>query len=265
MSSLTDDTRQGELDRVLERQQPSQQLSDDLFAVADALDSEPMLRRTLTDPGVPMQAREQMARQLFGGKVSDGAVAILATASQLRWPSGKALVAALERQGVRAELSAALAAGTLDTVEEQLFRFERVVVGNNQLREALGDSTRPLSNRRALVADLLCGKADQATVRLAQRAVAASERTFALTISHYLDLAAGLRSRLVAKVTAARELTSVQAERLTIALSKQVGRAVSIQVNVDPSVLGGIRVELGDDIIEGTVAGRLDQARRQLG
>ena len=68
----------------------------------------------------------------------------------------------------------------------------------------------------------------------------------------------------IAVVTVARALTVEQAERLRAALSKQVGREVSLQVTVDPAVIGGVRVQLGDEVIEGTVAGRLDAAERQL-
>ena len=99
---------------------------------------------------------------------------------------------------------------------------------------------------------------------LGKRAIGAANRTVALTLDSYLRLAAQERSRAIAVVTVARPLTAEQTDRLRAALSKQVGREVSLQVTVDPAVIGGVRVQLGDEVIEGTVAGRLDAAERQL-
>ncbi len=100
---------------------------------------------------------------------------------------------------------------------------------------------------------------------LARRAVRARERTFAHTIEGFVTLAADQKNRVVATVRVARPLSSEQRDRLQAALSKQVGRSIVIQEIVDPTVLGGIRVELGDEVIEGTVADRLEQARRLFG
>ena len=100
---------------------------------------------------------------------------------------------------------------------------------------------------------------------LARRAVAARERTFAHTIEGYVDLAAAQKNRVVATVRVARPLDGDQRRRLQAALARQVGRDLVIQEVVDPDVLGGVRVELGDEVVEGTVAGRLDEARRLFG
>lgn len=259
------EARLGELDRVLEQAAPSQQLTDELFAVVDLLAAEPALRRALTDPGRTPAQRTDLARSLLAGKISDGAMGIVDAGVALAWRSGRGLESALERQAVRSELSAARAAGTLDEVEEQLFRFARVVEADHGLREALADRSVAVEARRDLVSSLLSGKADEATMRLARRAVGARERTLALTIEHYLGLSASLRRRQVAHVTVARPLPDDQADRLRAALSKQAGHEVELQVTVDPSVIGGVRVTLGDDVIEGTVAGRLADVRRSLG
>ena len=100
---------------------------------------------------------------------------------------------------------------------------------------------------------------------LARRAVVARERTFAHTIEGYVDLAAEQKNRVVATVRVARPLDADQRRRLQAALARQVGREVVLQEVIDPDVLGGVRVELGDEVIEGTVAGRLDEARRLFG
>lgn len=260
MSSRAED-RLSALDSVLDGTEPDGAVGPDLFAAVDVLDAQPALRRALTDPGTAEEARAGIVRALFEGKVGPGAVEVLAAAVRFRWAGGRTFIAAVERQAVRAQLRAIGASG-LEETEDELFRFGRMVDSNGELRAALSDRTVPLDRRQQLVSDLLSGKANDATVALARRAVAARQRTFANTIAGYISLAAAERSRLLATVRVARPLEPEQLERLRRALSRQVGREISVQVIVDADVLGGIRVELGDEVIEGTVAGRLDQARR---
>ena len=100
---------------------------------------------------------------------------------------------------------------------------------------------------------------------LAKRAVVARERTFAQTIEGYVTLAAAQKNRVVATVRVAQPLTDDQRDRLRAALARQVGREVAIQEVIDPDILGGVRVELGDEVFEGTVSGRLEAARRLFG
>lgn len=262
--SVATQARQAELDRILDTQEPSRELADELFAVVELLDSQPTLRNALSDLTAPEDARRQLAAAVLGGQVSAAALAVVQAAAGLRWATSGALAGALERQGVRTLLRAAQVAGELDRAEEELFRFARIVAADPALRAALENRAASLPGRRQLIAELLVGKALAVTVALAQRAARATERTFGLTLAAYLQLAAEQRRRAIAEVTVARPLTAGQAERLRAALSAQVGREVSLQVSVDPAVLGGVRVKLGDEVIEGTVAGRLQAATRQL-
>jgi F-type H+-transporting ATPase subunit delta len=280
------DTRMGALDSVLDDLQarstadrgmlgkivgavqraPSEsdisRLGPDLFAVVDALDSSPTLRRALTDPGTSEANRQQLVHALFDGKIPKAAVDLVAEGATMRWAGGRTFAAALERQAVRATLIAAQNADQLENTEDELFRFARLVEGNPGLRNALADRSVDLAHRRELVGSLLAGRASDATIALAKRAVAARERTFGQTIEGYVTLAAALRNRIVATVRVARPLTEEQRERLRRTLRSQVEREVAIQEVIDPDVLGGVRVELGDEVIEGTVAGRLHEAWR---
>jgi F-type H+-transporting ATPase subunit delta len=239
-------------------------LPRDLFAVVDALDSSATLRRALTDPGTAEQGRQQLAHTLLDGKVSKLAVQVVAEAVAMRWAGGRTLAAALERQAVRAQLLVAERQGNLEETEDELFRFARVVESTPEVRDALSDRSIDLAGRRQLVDDLLAGRATEATAVLARRAVAARERTFAHTIEGFVALAAAQKNRVIATVRVAQPLTPEQRSRLQAALAKQVGREVVVQEVVDAGVLGGVRVELGDEIIEGTVASRLESARREL-
>lgn len=263
MSAATD-ARQAELDRVLDAQDPGNGLADELFAVVGLLAGQVSLRNALSDLTAPAEARRRLTEALLGTRVSAAALALVQAAAGLRWASGADFAAAIERQGIRALLRQAQQAGQLDAVEEELFRFGRIMAADHALRSTLEDRNASQQGREQIVSELLAGKAQEATVALAKRAVGAANRTVTLTIDSYLRLAAEERNRAIAKVTVARPLTAEQSERLRAALSRQVGREVSLQVTVDPSVVGGVRVQLGDEVIDGTVAGRLEAAERQL-
>jgi F-type H+-transporting ATPase subunit delta len=171
----------------------------------------------------------------------------------------------LERQAVRGQLITADRRGELEDTEDQLFRFARLVESSPELRNALADRAIDRSNRQELVAELLNGRGTESTITLAKRAVAARERTFGHTIEGYVTLAAAQKNRVVATVRVAQPLSSEQRDRLRAALTKQIGREVAIQEVIDPDILGGVRVELGDEVFEGTVADRLEAARRLFG
>ncbi|GAA1718017.1 F0F1 ATP synthase subunit delta [Propioniferax innocua] len=256
--------RLSSLDRVLDQQPHGAELGSELFSVTDLLDGEVTLRRALTDPSQEGERRAALARTVLTGKVSPAALAVVEAGARQRWSGPNTFVAALERQAVRAELLAANEKGALDQVEDELFRFVRLVAANGELRDALAQQYSDLEGRQALVSKLLDGRADPITVGLARRAVKARTRTFHDTAEGYLSLAAQLRDRVVATVRVARPLPADQVERLRVALGRQVGHQVDLRVVVEPDLLGGVRVEIGDEVIEGTVAGRLQQAERRI-
>lgn len=265
MNSAAEESRLGVMDRVLDDQEPNSTLAGELFAVVDATEAQPALGRSLTDPGLPEDQRRALARQLLEGRVSPAAVQIVGEAATLRWGGGRSLAMAIERQGVRAELRAAQQNDQLDNVEDELFRFARTVAANRDLREALRNRTVSVQARTDLVTRLLDGRTYEATIVLARRAVGARSGDYVDTVESYLALAADLRRRGLATVRVARPLTAEQHSRLRTALSRQLGREIDMHVIVDPDVLGGVRVELGDEVIEGTMSDRLEQARRQIG
>lgn len=257
-----DEPRLTTLDQVLDAQNTHPALAEELFAAVDLFGSDPALRRAVTDPGAPVEARQQLVSQLLGGKVSAEALAVLREAAALRWRTAGTFVSSVERQAIRAALAQAQVAGQLEQVEDELFHVNRTVAGTPELREALSDARRPLGARQDMAARLLEGKASKVTIALVRRGVAARQRTFANTVDGYLSLAAAQRNRAVATVRVARPLTGDQHTRLQTALNKQLGRQVTMHVVEDPSVLGGVRVEVGDEVIDGTVASRLDEARK---
>lgn len=258
------DTRLASLDDVLDGVAVDDGFAAELFAVIDVFESSVRLRRAVTDPATPPDGRAGLVHSLLDGKVAAAVIDLVADAARRRWGSGRTFTAALERQAVRAQLMAANEAGNLGETEDELFRFARTVESNPPLRNALADRRVEVDGRQHLVSELLANQATSATVTLAQRAVLARDRSFAHTIEGFVTLAADYQNRAVATVRVAVSMTPDQRQRLQAVLSSQVGRDVAIQEIVDPDVLGGIRVEVGDEVVEGTVAARLQAARRMF-
>ncbi len=236
----------------------------DLFAVAAVLRSEPSLRRVLTDVSIGSEAKSGLVRQVFGGSLGEAGLDVVAAAAGERWASVRDLGDTIEHLGVVAVVRAAEADGEADTVEDELFSVERLVADNPGLRDVLSDPARSVSDKQALLRGLLEGRAARGTIQLVEQSVVGTYRTVGLAIEAYQHVAASERDRLVALVRVARPLGDTEAERLKAALTRQYSRQVDLNVLVDPEVLGGVRVEIGDDVIDGTVANRLDAARRKL-
>jgi F-type H+-transporting ATPase subunit delta len=239
-------------------------LGSELFAVADLLGREAALRRALTDPSTGGKGKSSLAEAVFRGKLGDEAIDVVATAAGSRWSSTSDFVDAIEQLGALALVIAAESAGELSELEDELFRFGRVILGDARLRDAITNRQVPVEHRQALVRSLLEDKASESAVTLAVHAVASRKRSVELALEDYQRVAAERRQRLVAVVRSAIELTDDQRTRLADALARQYGSKIQLNVVVDPEVLGGVRVELGDDVIDGTVSARLDEAARRL-
>jgi F-type H+-transporting ATPase subunit delta len=239
-------------------------LGSELFAVADVLGREASVRRALTDPSAAGEAKSSLARALFGAKVADSTADVVATAAAARWSSTGDFVDAVEELGALALVIEAESADKLGDLEDELFRFGRVVSGDPELRDAITNKQVPAARRQELVRALLEGKASSSATNLAVQAVASRHRSFEAALESFQKLAADRQRRLVAVVRTAVELEPSERERLATALGSLYGRDVHLNVLVDPEVLGGIRVELGDDVIDGSIAGRLDDARRRM-
>jgi F-type H+-transporting ATPase subunit delta len=243
----------------------AQQRSDEMYAVVTLLSAQGSLRRALTDPALDIGRKTTIVDQLLGKQLAAATLKLIKTAVELRWSASRDLVDAFEEIAVDAALAVAEAAGDLDEVEDELFRFERILNAEADLRAALTDSSLPDDRKRDLLHRLLDGKVNDVTFGLLERAVLTPRgRTIERVITDLSALAAKRRERLIARVTTAVELSEQEYSDLAAALHANFGSDIQLQVVVDPSLIGGLTVRIGDELIDGSVARQLAEARRRL-
>jgi F-type H+-transporting ATPase subunit delta len=238
-------------------------VADELLAVARLLRGEPRLRRALTDPSRSGEERSGLLTSLLSGKVSPTTTGVLAELVAGRWSAPGQLLDASERLGVEAVLTAADRDDKLAEVEDELFRFSQVVGGNGPLAVTLGDAAAPAERRAKLVEDLLKGKAQAGTLQLVKVALDGfGGRGFEASLTKLVELTAAKRDREVAYVTVAKLLDEAAEQRLAAKLADIYGRQVSLKVDVDPTIIGGLSVRVGSDLYDGTILRRLNAARQ---
>jgi F-type H+-transporting ATPase subunit delta len=241
-------------------------LGGELFAVLHLLDREHALRRAVSDPARPAEQKAQLVRMLFEGKVDTVTLDLVADLVGQAWARSGDLTDALERLAVSATIAQIDGPADLDDLEDNLFRFTRVVAGEPGLRAALSDPALPADRKQELLDALLDGRVHAATRRLIVEAATHSRgRSVERSLDEYARIAADRRKRLIAVVHTAIPLTVEQKSRLAATLSAQYGSEVHVNTEVDPRVLGGMSVQVGDEQINGTVAARLADVRRRLG
>ena len=256
---------QAAFDAVLTSGSSWDALAEELFAVTSVVDGNASLRRALADPSRDAADKQALARSLFGGRVGETTTTLVAEVAGQRWAAERDLADTLESLAVQALLATAERAGRIDRVEDELFRFERIVAGSPGLRDTLSSRNTDASGKAALVHGLLEDKAAPETLRLAEQAVRVPRgRRLDRVMEEYLRLASSRRDELTALVTVATPLTQQQHARLRSALEAHYGKSVTLQVVLDPTVMGGIRVQVGDEVVDGTVLRRLDEARRHV-
>jgi F-type H+-transporting ATPase subunit delta len=239
------------------------QVGHDLFAIAAVLRSEAGLRRVATDVSTDAEAKAGLLRGIFDGKVAPLALDVVVEAVRRRWTASRDLADALEHLGV-VTLVRSAGSGDAARLADELFVVGQLVNDNPELRSALSDPARAAEDKRALLRGLLGGKALPATVSLAEQALAGSYRSVDVAIAEFQKVAAAVYDEQVAKVRTARALSEADRDRLQQALTRQYGREVHLNVVLEPGLVGGLRIEIGDDVIDGSVSARLDEARRKL-
>lgn len=242
-------------------------LSGELVAVDKLLQREPILARHLAEATGEVDAKRQLLQRLLGGKVGPSTLDLLDTAVAARWSKTGDFVATIEHLARLSLLAKAEREGQADEVAEQLFRFSRVLDAQPRLTTLLGDYAKPADDRVALLRDVL----DRATGTNPTAAALLSHTIELLhggradeAVQNLAELAIARRGEVVAEIGAAAELTEPQRSRLTEILTRIYHTPVSLQVTVNPELLGGLSVAVGDEVIDGTLSSRLDAAATKL-
>jgi F-type H+-transporting ATPase subunit delta len=255
------------LAEVVNKQSPTElaQFANDLFVILSVLSSSIGVRRALTDNARDASAKAELISNLFGKNISSAAQSLLASAASLRWSSPGEIADAIENLAVEAESAVADKNGELEKLENQLFDFARVLKANPDLRQALNTSADTDEGKLALLEAVIKGKYSSSTLNLLRKVVTLRRgRSIDATLAAYSHYVSSRKDRLVAHVKSAVELSSSQIEKLVAALTKQMGRPVHINLEIDPKVLGGISIRYADDVIDGTIVNRIAEAGRAL-
>jgi F-type H+-transporting ATPase subunit delta len=240
------------------------ELSTHLFFGADVLSKNTSLRRAFADPSRDASSKGALVKDLFGKSLNAMALEILTGVSALRWSSAGDLVHVLEQLAIEAEASAANINNELDRVEDELFETSHIVIENFELRKALVGTGTPEA-KSALIAEVLAKKASASTVKLAVALVTSLRgRSIEAAFADYLFGLANRRNRLIAVIRVASEISDAQKSRLATAIEKQVGQPIRVNIEVDPSILGGVSVKFADELVDGSVSNRLASAGRAL-
>ena len=237
----------------------------DLFTVLTVLSSSVGVRRALTDNSRDASSKAELISNLFGKNIGAPAQALIANAASLRWSSPAELADAIEQLAVEAEASAAEKNNELEKLEDQLFDFTRVLIANPDLRQALNTSADSDAGKVALLEAVVKSKYANSTINLLRRVVVLRRgRSIDSTLTTYSHYVSTRKDRLVAHIKSAIALSDAQRSKLVAALTKQMGKQVHVNIEIDPKVLGGISIRYADDVIDGTVFNRLAEAGRAL-
>jgi F-type H+-transporting ATPase subunit delta len=267
--------------------------ADELQGLSDLLASSTDLAWAMENPGTPLPTKRTIIQQLLGRKLSAPVldlvnfilqsspgeefgtdVTSLAAAAAARrdgmvlldeGPLGR--LGATERLDgyASAVLSSVKGERRLGDVEDDLFRFMRIVEGNEELRVALTTAELPATVRTSVVVGLLTKRATQESARLASYAARVGRpRDFPVLLGALVDLVAKEANRRVADVRTAVELSNSQRARLTEALTKFTGYPVDVRATSDPDLLGGFVANIGDVVIDASLRHRVELAREAL-
>lgn len=243
-------------------------LSGELVAVAKMLDGEIVVTRYLTVPAEDASPRIRLIERLVSGKVGDGTLDVLRAAVSERWSANSDLVDALEHISRLALLEVAEREDRVDEVEDQLFRFSRVLDSQPRLAILLSEYRTSAEGRVGLLRKVL----DNASGRVSPIAAALLAQTVELlrgepaeeAMKFLAEVAVARRGEVVAQVSAAAELGDAQRTRLIEVLSRIYAHPVTLQLQIDPDLLGGLLISVADEVIDGTLSSRLAAAEAQL-
>lgn len=241
-------------------------VAEEAASVAALLMANPVLRKLLSENTDSADSQAALVDSIFSGKVSDFMVAVVKEAASAKWSSPGDFTVALEHVSRRTLLTVADRDGKISEVEDELFRLGRLLIAEPELARLLSDHHTPAEGRIALVDNVIGGKVTDHTKALVANAIRLQHglTPIDVAVGDIAELAAARRGESVAHVIAASELTDAQSERLSAVLGRIYRREISVQTEIDPELLGGLKVLVADELIEGDIASRLTKAGESL-
>ena len=234
---------------------------EQLLAAGRAIEGSAQLRGLLADPALESAEKAGLVSTIFGA-FDATATSLLLSIVESRWSDADELLDGIEQIGIRAIADASGASAAIDT---ELFEFSRAVSSNADLELALADKLGDPAAKAVLVDTLLAKKATPATTAIVRHLVQSPRgRRIGALLAGAASIVADAGGRLIATVTTAVVLSPAQQKRLVGALAVRYGKEPRLNIVLDPSVIGGLRVQLGDEVVDGTVAARLTDLRLQL-
>lgn len=240
------------------------QVGTELFDVVEILDGDRGLRVAVADASAAAESKTDLVSAVFGGKVSDATLEVLKDAVTQAWSTPREFRTGLVELGRRSLLRSAEQQGQLGQVEDELFRLGRILDKEPRLTQLLSDQAVTAADRRGLLANVLYGKVTMIAEALALQVIGRPEHNPIDDLASLAASAASLQGRTVAHVVAASDLNEGQQATLAEKLGRIYGRAMSIHSEVDPSLLGGMTIRVGDELIDGSTAGKLQRLRTNL-
>lgn len=243
-------------------------LARELFEILELLDSNAGLRRALTDPTRESASKSALANQLLAGKVGAQAQEIFLELVSARWSLARDLGDALEVLAATAAIAVAEGHGdgsaNLDKLEEELFGFIRVVGSSHDLQRAFDDAQATDAAKGALAQKVVPGAGEVGELLVRQAVTAPRGLKPTALVQRFVELVAKRQQRWIAYVKVTRGLSTEQLNRLQAGLNHLYGRELKINVTIDPSLVGGIKVVVGAEVVDATAATRLSELRRRL-
>ncbi|MDJ0334681.1 F0F1 ATP synthase subunit delta [Salinibacterium sp. G-O1] len=232
-----------------------------LFSAGRVIGDSAQLRSMLADPAVAASEKAAVVDSLFSS-LGAPARGLLSGIVASRWSTQDQLLAGIEEIGIRA---VARSAPKGLSIESELFAFGAAVSSDPELELAVGSKLGTNAAKSALVSALLKGKSsDQSLAILDQLVQQPRGRRIGGLVRTAASIVADEAGLAVATITSASPISAAQVDRLRAGLSKSYGRDLEVNLVVDPSIVGGIRVQVGDNVMDGSVSTRINELRLKL-
>lgn len=240
-------------------------VAQELLVAGSSLHSSLQLRNALSDPSALSETKLKLIAAVFGPKFSGPAIEVLGAIVSKRWSSARDLADTAEILAVRLVAQLVSNSVGVSALLNEIYSIQQVLNSNAELELALSSSQASLDSKQALLNKIFSGQLSQeAKLLLIEAAASRSSKHTADVLGHYADWIAEFASESVAEVRVAKPISDNQLAKLKSALSSRFGKSLSLNVVIDESIVGGVRVAVGGQVLDATVQTKINNARLQL-